>query len=294
MMLSLDDTYPASEDADHDGVLDSVDNCKGTPNPDQADTDGDGIGDACDPLSCPLGMEQTNRDIDHDGIDDGCDSCLRGPPIDEDGDGVDDACDDCPGIADPGQLDADHDQIGDACDLSVTTKQLRLFFDGFSSGDQSWLDPGWIVADGKVTCPGSGGRTGLDNVAIGGSTKWYVAVGIDLPATPVVGEEIMIRLEAIGGGALDCELGWNETEQMYDVLLNRELLPIVGSSGVPAAGAGQHVTLRARLTPDDTGVACDLPGGAAAPPLTGNPGFMRVGLSVVFTEAAITYVDVVQ
>lgn len=35
-------------DTDLDGVNDDLDNCPNTPNPDQADTDGDGIGDCCD------------------------------------------------------------------------------------------------------------------------------------------------------------------------------------------------------------------------------------------------------
>jgi hypothetical protein len=35
-------------DSDMDGVLDSVDHCPTTPNPDQIDSDGNGIGDACD------------------------------------------------------------------------------------------------------------------------------------------------------------------------------------------------------------------------------------------------------
>ena len=37
-------------DADNDGVPDISDNCRFDFNPDQADTDGDGLGDACDPL----------------------------------------------------------------------------------------------------------------------------------------------------------------------------------------------------------------------------------------------------
>jgi sugar lactone lactonase YvrE len=36
------------EDVDADGVIDTVDNCPGVSNPDQADADGDGTGDACD------------------------------------------------------------------------------------------------------------------------------------------------------------------------------------------------------------------------------------------------------
>jgi cysteine-rich repeat protein len=38
-------------DADGDGVPNSSDNCPNTPNPDQTDTDEDGIGDFCDPIT---------------------------------------------------------------------------------------------------------------------------------------------------------------------------------------------------------------------------------------------------
>lgn len=57
------------DDADLDGVLDYVDNCRGLANPDQENVDRDQFGDACDP------------DIDNDGVPNAQDKCpsLRGP-----------------------------------------------------------------------------------------------------------------------------------------------------------------------------------------------------------------------
>ncbi len=54
---------PADPDDDNDGVLDSSDNCPFIANADQADVDGDSIGNACDPLD--------NRDSDADEVPDG-------------------------------------------------------------------------------------------------------------------------------------------------------------------------------------------------------------------------------
>src|SRR5262249_49618968 len=39
----------AAGDADHDGIIDWVDNCPNVSNPDQKDKNGDGFGDACKP-----------------------------------------------------------------------------------------------------------------------------------------------------------------------------------------------------------------------------------------------------
>jgi predicted 3-demethylubiquinone-9 3-methyltransferase (glyoxalase superfamily) len=48
----VDDDEAAPNDTDVDGVADDIDNCPEDANPDQEDTDGDGMGDACDdPLS---------------------------------------------------------------------------------------------------------------------------------------------------------------------------------------------------------------------------------------------------
>lgn len=77
-----------SSDADGDYIPDALDNCPNVQNPDQADADGDGIGDACPVYA------------------------------DFDGDGVPDKDDNCPNIATSNFADSDGDGIGDACDKS--------------------------------------------------------------------------------------------------------------------------------------------------------------------------------
>jgi hypothetical protein len=77
---------PEDGDADEDGVLDSVDNCAEASNPGQADSDGDGIGDAC--------QEEP----------------------DSDGDEVSDEVDNCPEDANKEQTDSDENGVGDACE----------------------------------------------------------------------------------------------------------------------------------------------------------------------------------
>ena len=110
-------------DRDGDGVPDNVDNCPDTPNADQSDLDGDGIGDACDPDidgdgvlngsdNCPTTPNADQADLDGDGLGDVCD-----PDID--GDGVPNGSDNCPTTPNASQSDLDGDGIGDACDSDI-------------------------------------------------------------------------------------------------------------------------------------------------------------------------------
>jgi hypothetical protein len=161
-------------DSDGDGINDPNDNCPNVSNPDQSDTDNDGIGDACD----------SNTDTDGDGIEDGIDNCLIVPNPDQadtDGDGAGDACDtdddndgvldtndNCLLIPNPDQLDTDNDGIGDTCDsdddndtvLDVNDNCVIVPNPGQEDGDGDGIGD---ACDSNTDSDGDGIDDGSDN-----------------------------------------------------------------------------------------------------------------------------------
>jgi predicted outer membrane repeat protein len=67
--------FGADFDSDADSLTDNLDNCPQVSNPDQADADGDGAGDACDQCPAEAGAALGCPDGDGDGFADGDDAC---------------------------------------------------------------------------------------------------------------------------------------------------------------------------------------------------------------------------
>lgn len=189
------DTQP-QPDRDADGVPDANDNCAAIANSNQANADGDALGDACD--ACP---NDAANDADGDGVCGDIDLCAATPigeqvdasgcsctQLDNDHDGVNNCLDQCPNTA-AGQTvdgkgcactdgDADGDGVNDCDDKCANTPQGSL------------VDPGGCPVSALTVSAGSdqtvltGHIATLTAVASGGLVPYtYTWSGPNLAST---------------------------------------------------------------------------------------------------------------
>ena len=159
-----------SADGDHDGTPDALDNCPAVANADQADLDGDDVGDACDLQTCGNGLREFGEGCDDgDAVSgDGCDaSCVPTGC----GNGIlvgNEECDDADAVS------------GDGCDANCTPTGCG---NGIPTAGEACDDGNLLVGDGCLpNCTSSAPVTFAD--------------------FPVTGKKLMLKRSASGAEKL--------------------------------------------------------------------------------------------
>lgn len=239
----LDCTEPAP-DRDGDGINDDVDNCPVTANADQLDSNGNGIGDACEGTGEP--------DADCDGRPDTADNCVN--------------------VWNVNQADDDRDGLGNVCDSSprgpppqplmngTLAKALPAWLDENRCSLNNCMDPGG-VGNWNGACPGGGTvswRVSLNGLrAVSAITYAACArdatvevhdyardpLGLDPAATT------MATFTIIGDGTLTQDTNFSGTGSESGSLA-------ISGGFTGAASSSVVITNRARAAGSSFGVAC--------------------------------------
>ena len=218
--------YNPNPDTDNDGILDAADNCPTVANPNQADCNQNGIGEAC----------ETFTDCNYTGLPDSCD-IAAGSSLDADTNGVPDECQaDCNmnQISDLQEInngsvpDGNADRIPDTCQGAVFVNDNSGILgapSGFDARSFTFASALYAESTVTVTIDARGdlnGTTEFVDVDLNGGAaqRFFQATGNSCPAIP---DRATITL----------------TRQQYEVLLS-------------AAADSLTVTMTCPLTVDPT------------------------------------------
>ena len=205
-------------DADSDGVADGNDNCPNVANSDQANFDGDTLGDACD------------DDVDGDGVDetdnaDNCPNTTPGASVDEDG---------CSDSQLDDNADNDNDGVRNGDDLCQGTPSEVL------SGTTN--DDGVDDNVNSVGCPDTDGDDIYDNL----DTVWSLTEDTPDATTEEEVQVISHSLENDGTFSMNLQAATTDTEALtsltdslvlvkvtyYDLQTNEEISSTIYTSQV--------------------------------------------------------------
>ncbi len=177
--LDPGETDPDNPDTDGDGLGDGAVRARGT-DPRAPDSDGDGLADGAE---VEAGTNPLSRDTDLDGLGDGLEAIGATDPLraDSDGDGLSDGAEDAdrdgrvdPGETDPTNPDTDGDGIPDGVEVRGATSPVRADTDG------DGLDDGEEDADHDgVVDPGETDPLRRDSDEDGLPDGAEVAIGSD-------------------------------------------------------------------------------------------------------------------
>jgi hypothetical protein len=150
-------------DRDGDGVPNSTDNCVGSANTSQINTDGDGSGDDCDmdddndsradaADNCPLAANTDQLDQDLDGAGDACD-------FDDDNDGVADSADKCQTTAGGALVAGNGCSIVDTCPCENSWRNHGAYVKCVSQTSNIFLSAGLITSAQKDAIVSAGAQS---------------------------------------------------------------------------------------------------------------------------------------
>jgi hypothetical protein len=274
-------------DRDGDGVVDALDNCPLTANPTQVDSDGDHMGDACDPDCAGTTFSRICRSGGGAGTT-ACSTNCTNPygyivscqwyitnsgscstvDDDKDADGVADGVDDCPTIYNPpiaaggaAQRDTDRDGLGDACDPAPA------FDDG-----QDGIPDDVAAFHGAIACNTQplARLTALKAV--------YQDLDGDHDPFPDTGEtgRVLLTLRNDGPALTGVVLTLTSTDPNVTAIAH-------GSVPVAAFPAGATLTIGS-LDPAQTGFTFTVSTTLQSPPFPAPPASITLGLDVIANE----------